>query len=108
MPFFADFFPDPDFFPEPDFPPPSRLSNDAFSAAIRSTTLSSSSPESPESPEPSAPSAPNVASERVLRSLGFRQEGLFRQSFRCEGEWVDDLYFALLASEWRGGTSTAG
>jgi RimJ/RimL family protein N-acetyltransferase len=52
--------------------------------------------------------APNISSERVLRSLGFRQEGLFRQSFRCDGAWVDDLYFALLASEWRGAGATAG
>jgi RimJ/RimL family protein N-acetyltransferase len=44
--------------------------------------------------------APNAASIALLRSLGFRQEGYFRQSFRCNGEWLDDAYFALLASEW--------
>lgn len=44
--------------------------------------------------------APNEASKGVLRSLGFRHEGHFRQSFWCNGEWVDDDYFALLASEW--------
>ena len=43
----------------------------------------------------------NAASIAVLRSLGFRQEGSFRQSFRCNGAWLDDAYFALLASEWR-------
>jgi RimJ/RimL family protein N-acetyltransferase len=42
----------------------------------------------------------NRASIGVLRSLGFRQEGEFRQSFWCNGEWLDDAYFALLASEW--------
>ena len=47
--------------------------------------------------------AQNAASVALLRSLGFRQEGHFRQSFHCGGEWIDDLYFALLASEWSGG-----
>jgi RimJ/RimL family protein N-acetyltransferase len=45
---------------------------------------------------------PNDASKALLGSLGFRQEGHFRESFLCRGEWVDDDYFALLASEWRG------
>jgi RimJ/RimL family protein N-acetyltransferase len=43
----------------------------------------------------------NTASTAVLRSLGFRQEGHFRQSFLCNGEWLDDDYYALLVSEWR-------
>ncbi len=43
----------------------------------------------------------NEASVALLRSLGFRQEGHFRQSFLCRGKWIDDGYFALLASEWR-------
>lgn len=46
--------------------------------------------------------SPNAASIALLRSLGFRQEGHFRESFRCNGAWLDDCYFALLASEWRG------
>jgi RimJ/RimL family protein N-acetyltransferase len=46
--------------------------------------------------------APNLASAKLLRSLGFRREGHFRQSFWCEGEWLDDEYYALLASEWQG------
>ena len=45
--------------------------------------------------------APNVASIAVLRALGFRHEGHFRESFWCNGEWVDDHYFALLAEEWQ-------
>jgi len=45
--------------------------------------------------------APNEASKAVLRSLGFRHEGHFRESFWCNGEWVDDDYFALLANDWR-------
>ncbi len=44
--------------------------------------------------------AENAASIALLRSLGFRQEGQFRQSFLCQGEWIDDAYFALLAEEW--------
>lgn len=46
--------------------------------------------------------SPNAASVALLRSLGFRQEGQFRESFWCNGRWLDDSYFALLASEWRG------
>ena len=42
----------------------------------------------------------NAPSTGLLRSLGFRQEGHFRQSFLCNGEWLDDDYYALLASEW--------
>lgn len=44
----------------------------------------------------------NVASVTILRSLGFRQEGHFRQSFLRDGQWLDDAYFALLAEEWPG------
>lgn len=43
----------------------------------------------------------NAPSCDVLRRLGFRQEGHFVKSFRCDGEWIDDGYFALLAEEWR-------
>ena len=42
----------------------------------------------------------NTASCTLLRSLGFRKEGHFRESFLCHGEWLDDDYYALLASEW--------
>ena len=45
--------------------------------------------------------APHVASIKVLKSLGFRHEGHFRQSLLVDGEWHDDDYFALLAEEWR-------
>ena len=43
----------------------------------------------------------NIASVTILRSLGFRQEGHFRQSFLRDGQWLDDAYFAFLAEEWR-------
>ena len=42
----------------------------------------------------------NVASVALLRSLGFRQEAHHVESYRCRGEWVDDLVFAMLAREW--------
>lgn len=44
--------------------------------------------------------ADNAASIAVLRSLSFRQEGRFRQSFFCRGEWIDEVCLALLAGEW--------
>lgn len=44
--------------------------------------------------------APNDASKSLLTDLGFRHEGHFRESFRCNGEWLDDDYYALLAEEW--------
>ena len=42
----------------------------------------------------------NAASRAVLHALGFRQEGSFKRSFHCNGEWLDDAYYALLAEEW--------
>lgn len=42
----------------------------------------------------------NLASAALLRSLGMRQEAHFRESFPLRGEWVDDVIFAMLASEW--------
>jgi aminoglycoside 6'-N-acetyltransferase len=43
----------------------------------------------------------NHSSKAVLQALSFRQEGHFRESFWCRGEWLDDDYYALLAEEWR-------
>lgn len=42
----------------------------------------------------------NVASVALLRALGMRQEAHHRQSLYWHGEWVDDMIFAVLASEW--------
>lgn len=44
----------------------------------------------------------NVASERLLRKLGFRQEGYARNYLRINGAWQDHLLFALLASDYLG------
>jgi aminoglycoside 6'-N-acetyltransferase len=42
----------------------------------------------------------NVASIRVLERVGMRREGHLRQSFWMNGEWADDLLFAILDHEW--------
>lgn len=42
----------------------------------------------------------NVASVALLRALGMRREAHHRQSLYWRGEWVDDMIFAVLASEW--------
>jgi RimJ/RimL family protein N-acetyltransferase len=42
----------------------------------------------------------NLASMAMLRALGMRQEAHHRASLWLHGEWVDDVVFALLASEW--------
>ncbi|MGE3342752.1 MAG: GNAT family N-acetyltransferase [Vicinamibacterales bacterium] len=42
----------------------------------------------------------NVASQRVLERLGFRQEGYQRERHLVAGERQDNMLYALLASEW--------
>jgi RimJ/RimL family protein N-acetyltransferase len=42
----------------------------------------------------------NTASIGLFESLGMRQEAHFRQSLWFRGEWVDDVVFAILRSEW--------
>ncbi|MEZ5966932.1 MAG: GNAT family protein [Planctomycetota bacterium] len=44
----------------------------------------------------------NAASISLLRRVGMRQEAHFRQSLWMRGEWVDDVVFAILKSEWDG------
>ncbi len=41
----------------------------------------------------------NLASMRVIESLGFRFEGIARKAERIRGEWVDDARFSLLRDE---------
>ncbi|MCY1072263.1 GNAT family protein [Nannocystis sp. RBIL2] len=43
----------------------------------------------------------NEASMALLKKVGMRQEAHFRESLFWKGEWVDDVVFALLRSEWR-------
>lgn len=44
----------------------------------------------------------NPRAERVYRKNGFRLEGIKREDFRYEGEYVDTLLFAILRSEYEG------
>ncbi len=53
----------------------------------------------------------NLASMAMLRALGMRQEAHHIQSLWLGDEWVDDVIFAMLASEWpthRAATSHRG
>ncbi len=43
----------------------------------------------------------NVPSIKLLQQVGMRQEGHFVKSLWFRGEWVDDVIFAMLASEWK-------
>jgi RimJ/RimL family protein N-acetyltransferase len=47
----------------------------------------------------------NVRSLRLMERVGMRKEAHFVRSLWFKGEWVDDVIFAVLASEWKG-TST--
>jgi RimJ/RimL family protein N-acetyltransferase len=38
----------------------------------------------------------------LLKRVGMRQEAHFRQSLWFKGEWVDDVMFGILESEWVG------
>ncbi len=44
----------------------------------------------------------NVASQRLLRKLGFREEGYARAYLRINAKWHDHLLFALLSEEFHG------
>lgn len=44
----------------------------------------------------------NEASIALLRRVGMKQEAHFRESLWFKGEWVDDIVFAMLESEWNG------
>lgn len=49
----------------------------------------------------------NEASKRVLRRVGFTEEGLARQYLKIDGAWRDHLLFAMLASDPRASTLSA-
>lgn len=42
----------------------------------------------------------NLTSIKMVERLGFRKEAHFKQSILIEGEWYDDLVYALLKDEW--------
>ena len=43
----------------------------------------------------------NKASISLLEAIGFRKEAHFKQSLWFKGQWVDDLIYAILQSEWQ-------
>jgi RimJ/RimL family protein N-acetyltransferase len=43
----------------------------------------------------------NVTSIRLLERIGMRKEAHFVKSLWFKGEWVDDVVFAILATEWK-------
>jgi ribosomal-protein-alanine N-acetyltransferase len=43
----------------------------------------------------------NDRSLRLIRALGFREEGRARHYLMIDGEWRDHLIFAVAADEWR-------
>jgi RimJ/RimL family protein N-acetyltransferase len=42
----------------------------------------------------------NLPSISLFERLGFRKEAHFRESYFVNGEWQDDLIYAILKSEW--------
>ena len=45
----------------------------------------------------------NSASVTLSERLGFRKEAHFKESLLINGEWVDDLVYAMLKNEWNFG-----
>ena len=43
----------------------------------------------------------NVGSTKLVERLGFRLEAHFKESIYQDGEWLDDLVYAILRSEWK-------
>jgi len=43
----------------------------------------------------------NKSSIKLMERLGFRKEGHFRESIFLNGQWLDDLVYAMLKDEWR-------
>jgi len=49
----------------------------------------------------------NRASRRVMERIGMRREAHFREAFRSQGAWTDELIYAILRSEWEGTPSSS-
>ncbi len=47
----------------------------------------------------------NQASARLLKALGMRLEAHFREHAMFQGEWDEELHFALIDREWRRGSA---
>lgn len=48
--------------------------------------------------------AKNNASARLMKKLGMRLEAHYREHALFQGEWDEELHFAILDREWRRGT----
>jgi RimJ/RimL family protein N-acetyltransferase len=42
----------------------------------------------------------NITSIQLIERLGFRKEAHFKESYYLRGEWVDDIIYAMLQTEW--------
>ena len=42
----------------------------------------------------------NIKSTGLVERLGFRKEAHFKESILINGEWIDDLVYAILKDEW--------
>lgn len=42
----------------------------------------------------------NTSSIRLIERLGFRKEAHFKKSYYLRREWVDDVIYAKLKTEW--------
>ena len=43
----------------------------------------------------------NLASQALLRRIGFGEEGYAREFLRINGRWQDHLLFGMLRDDWR-------
>jgi len=43
----------------------------------------------------------NQASIKMVERIGFRKEAHFKQSILIDGEWYDDVVYAILKDEWK-------
>lgn len=43
----------------------------------------------------------NISSIRLLERLNFKKEAHFKKSLLIDGEWVDDIVYGVLKSEWK-------
>jgi len=43
----------------------------------------------------------NIDSIKLVERLGFRKEAHFKKSLLINGEWVDDIVYAILKTEWK-------
>jgi RimJ/RimL family protein N-acetyltransferase len=48
--------------------------------------------------------ARNSAAARLMRGLGMRLEAHYREHALFQGEWDEELHFAILDREWKRGT----